>query len=69
MSNRSRLHKPAALASLNLLLAATLLAPALTGCRDSAPEDLIQQEPTTDALVFVKTQDSETLNRTWAAGN
>jgi len=41
----------------------------LTGCRDSAPDDLIQQESTTDALVFVKSQDSETLNRTWAAGN
>lgn len=41
----------------------------LTGCRDSAPDDLIQQEQTTDALVFVKTTDSETLNRTWASGN
>ena len=27
----------------------------LTACRDSAPDDLIQQEETTDALVFVKT--------------
>jgi hypothetical protein len=41
----------------------------LTGCRDSAPDDLIQQESTTDALVFVKTQGEETLNRTWAYGN
>lgn len=42
---------------------------ALTGCRDSAPDDLIQEEPTTDALVFVKTDGEETLNRSSAAGN
>ena len=42
---------------------------ALTGCRESAPDDLIQEEPTTDALVFVKTQATETLNRNWADGN
>jgi hypothetical protein len=46
-----------------------ILQTGLTGCRDSAPDDLIQQEQTTDALVFVKTTDSETLNRTWAYGN
>jgi Hydrazine synthase alpha subunit middle domain/WD40-like Beta Propeller Repeat len=52
------------------LLAIVLLAPmSMTGCRDSAPDDLIQQEETTDALVFVKTDDAETLNRTWAYGN
>jgi hypothetical protein len=39
------------------------------GCRDSAPDDLITQEPTTEALVFVKTVGDETLNRTWATGN
>ena len=39
------------------------------GCRDSAPDDLIQQEPTTEALVFVKTDAEETLNRSWASGN
>jgi hypothetical protein len=39
------------------------------GCRDSAPDDLIQQEETTEALVFVKTDDEETLNRSWASGN
>ncbi len=42
---------------------------ALTGCRESAPDDLIQEEPTTDALVFVKTHATETLNRNWADGN
>ena len=51
-------------------LAAGLLVPlVLTGCRGSAPDDLIQEEETTDALVFVKTTAEETLNRTWAAGN
>lgn len=49
-----------------LLLVAALGTP---GCRDSAPDDLIQQEPTTDALVFVKTDGEETLNRSWATGN
>jgi len=51
------------------LAAACLLQAGLTGCRDSAPDDLIQQEPTTDALVFVKTDGEETLNRSWANGN
>jgi mono/diheme cytochrome c family protein len=52
------------------LLAIVLLAPmSMTACRDSAPDDLIQQEETTDALVFVKTDDAETLNRSWAYGN
>src|SRR5690242_19726790 len=41
----------------------------LTGCRGSAPDDLIQQENTTDAIVFVKTKATETLNRTWADAN
>jgi hypothetical protein len=40
-----------------------------SACRDSAPDDLIQEEPTTEALVFVKTDAEETLNRTWADGN
>ena len=39
------------------------------GCRDSAPDDLILQEETTEALVFVKTDGEETLNRSWAEGN
>lgn len=41
----------------------------LVGCRDSAPDDLIQEEETTEALVFVKTAGEETLNRSWASGN
>jgi hypothetical protein len=60
---RSRHRIPASTLALAALLA---LAP---GCRDSAPDDLIQQETTTQALVFVKTDAEETLNRTWAAGN
>jgi hypothetical protein len=53
-----------------LFAAVSLLLPLVTtGCRDSAPDDLIQQEPTTDALVFVKTVGEETLNRSWASGN
>lgn len=39
------------------------------GCRDSAPDDVIVQEETTDAIVFVKTKGEETLNRSWAEGN
>jgi hypothetical protein len=39
------------------------------GCRDSAPDDVIIQEETTDAIVFVKTRGEETLNRSWAEGN
>ena len=53
-------------ACLSLALLATL---GLNGCRQSVPDDLIQQEPTTDALVFVKTTGAETLNRSWAYGN
>ena len=45
-----------------------LMLPA-TGCRDSAPDDVIVQEETTDAIVFVKTRGEETLNRSWAEGN
>jgi hypothetical protein len=41
----------------------------LPGCRDSAPDDLITSEETTEALVFVKTTGEETLNRSWAEGN
>jgi hypothetical protein len=52
--------------------AAHCLIPALAlvaGCRDSAPDDLIVDQDTTEALVFVKTSAEETLNRTWAEGN
>jgi hypothetical protein len=52
-----------------LLMAAPLWLLGLAGCRNSAPDDLIQQVQTTDALVFVKTRATETLNRTWADGN
>ena len=54
---------------LTLLAAGLALAAGLTGCRDSAPDDLIQPETTTEALVFVKTSGEETLNRSWAEGN
>ncbi len=40
-----------------------------TGCRESAPDDLILQTPTTEALVFVKADEEETLNRTNGASN
>jgi hypothetical protein len=39
------------------------------GCRDSAPDDLFVAGQTTEALVFVKTEGEETLNRSWAEGN
>src|SRR2546428_9377800 len=51
------------------LAAALMLQAALTGCRGSAPEDLIQQETTTDAIVFVKSTGTETLNRSDAPSN
>ncbi|MGH7725931.1 MAG: hypothetical protein ACREOU_10945 [Candidatus Eiseniibacteriota bacterium] len=60
-------HTPAAV--LRLAAAMLGLGAGLSGCRGSAPDDVIQIEPTTEALVFVKTDDEETLNRTWAAGN
>jgi len=41
----------------------------LAGCRESAPDDVIVQEETTDAIVFVKTRGEETLNRSRAEGN
>lgn len=41
----------------------------LPGCRESAPDDLIVQEETTESLVFVKTEAEETLNRTRGEGN
>ncbi len=39
------------------------------GCRESAPEDILNQEDTTQAIVFVKTDGEETLNRSRANGN
>ena len=67
MLNRPPYH--ATLTRLALLASGGLLAAGLTGCRDSAPDDLIQPETTTEALVFVKSKATETLNRTWAEGN
>ena len=55
--------------TLVLLVTAVLMSMGVAGCRNSAPDDLIQQVQTTDALVFVKTKATETLNRTWAEGN
>lgn len=49
-------------------LAFLLILP-VAGCRDSAPDDVIVEEETTEALVFVKTKGEETLNRSWAEGN
>ena len=48
---------------------ATLAPAGLAGCLGSAPDDLIQNQPTTEMLVFVKAQAEETLNRTRAASN
>ncbi len=62
-------HAKRALAFITPSLAAVLALAGLAGCRDSAPEDLIQEEPTTQALVFVKSSSTETLNRTEGAAN
>jgi hypothetical protein len=55
---RARLDRPA------LVIAFLAGALSLTGCQQSAPDDLILQTSTTDALVFVKADAEETLNRT-----
>ncbi len=60
---------PARRAAMAALLLSAGLGLLAAGCRDSAPDDLIQQETTTEALVFVKTTGEETLNRSWAPGN
>ncbi|HTR97647.1 MAG TPA: hypothetical protein VMH61_07065 [Candidatus Acidoferrales bacterium] len=60
---------PQPASSAALVLGAALLAFAGAGCRGSAPDDLIQSETTTQALVFVKSKATETLNRTWAESN
>jgi len=39
------------------------------GCRESAPDDVFNDEETTEALVFVKTTAEETLNRSRASSN
>jgi hypothetical protein len=56
-------------AGVALALAMPLLAAWAAGCRDSAPDDLILHTPTTEALVFVKADAEETLNRTNSSSN
>jgi hypothetical protein len=72
MKSHSRLNRPrwghrnraaAVAAALTLSLAGA------GGCRRSAPDDVIVQAESTHALVFVKTEGEETLNRSWAGGN
>ncbi|MCA9729617.1 MAG: PD40 domain-containing protein, partial [Candidatus Eisenbacteria bacterium] len=41
----------------------------LSACRESAPDDLIVSQETTEALVFVKANFEETLNRTRGESN
>lgn len=53
--------------ALPVLVTAAFLLP---GCREgSAPDDLIVSQESTEALVFVKTDAEESLNRTWGEGN
>ncbi len=58
--------RPALLIATCAILATAL---PLAGCRESAPDDLILQTSTTDALVFVKADAEETLNRTNGSAN
>ncbi len=66
MLNRSVSRFAPLLALVTLGIALSL---ALTSCHNSAPADLIQQASSTDALVFIKADAEETLNRTWANSN
>ena len=52
-----------------LMLASLSAGFTLTGCRESAPDDLILGTTSTDALVFVKADAEETLNRTNGSSN
>ncbi len=63
--------KTSSLGDIALKLGSVLMLLALSfgGCRDSAPDDIIVEEETTEALVFVKTKGEESLNRSWAEGN
>ncbi|MEZ5064484.1 MAG: hypothetical protein R3B81_07085 [bacterium] len=62
--------RPGTTRTLLPMLSVPILAGTLAGCRTgSAPDDLIQSEETTEAIVFVKTTGEETLNRSWASGN
>jgi len=52
------------------LAIASLLTMAMgSGCKESAPDDLVLAEDTTEALVFVKTEGEESLNRSRSSGN
>ncbi len=66
-TNRRDIFHSGIVVMLGGLLALPLLL--IGGCRDSAPDDVIVQEESTDAIVFVKTEGEETLNRSWAEGN
>jgi len=45
------------------------LPPVLTGCRQNMPDDVFVEENTTEAIVFVKAREEETLNRTNGEAN
>ncbi len=50
--------------------ALAMLALALPACREgSAPDDLIVSQETTEAIVFVKSEEEESLNRSWGESN
>ncbi len=71
--NRKEWTMPATLATfrrhrLVAVLPLALLAMA-TGCREDAPQDAIIGDEATPALVFLKTDAEETLNRSWGGGN
>lgn len=71
MSDTTKSRRTLDVAKLGVLSVAIFAATqlSLTACRDSAPDDLIDTEETTEALVFLKTMGEETLNRSWATGN
>jgi Hydrazine synthase alpha subunit middle domain/WD40-like Beta Propeller Repeat len=68
-SARSPLGAGTRARSLLVVCALAALAALASGCNESAPDDLIQTEGTTDAIVFVKSSGGETLNRSWSDGN
>jgi len=49
--------------------AAALALGLAAGCKQEAPEDLVSTGKNVEALVFVKTRATETLNRNWDEGN
>ncbi len=53
----------------NLVWTGLLILALAPGCQESAPDDLIVEEETTEVLIFVKTKGEETLNRSNAEGN